>query len=365
MKFTYYALFSLIFLLAVFVGAAALGMREYGLEMEAAIRVALWVSAPVAVFVVCAGLMLFYKKMREILLAKKIEKDFTRLADEIYAKALAPATPESLVLDSKENKSLESNHGRASATKPSEPARFYHSGSQEIAKILSRFWLTPVLGSLDSGNMKIDKLLDLYGQIAQGAPQDPRDLRKLDVSPKNPFALQNQKNHIQKSPKHALEALCDKSLDSALRSFAFGVICENGRDKDLQKALNSGCCECVDIATLQRALLQCVREKIALESTLIAQLCKQVHFAPSDYLALAHALQGALSPDEWLAYFEKLAGADESAQSAYLFVLIELEMIEKAEQELKSFRADEMLGVRAYLELKRLGKPYPLHAFSI
>ena len=360
MKFTYYALFSIIFLLVVFVGAATLGIQRYDLATDTALKVAFWTSVPVGVFVVCAGLMLFYKKLREIMAAKRLEKDFTILADEIYTKALSLSPSPLALLESSTPPQSSQPQNPHQSTESPKHARFSHKGVAEISKILARFALTPKLDSPDSGCGKIDKLLALYDSIAHGQAED---LRKQPLSKDNPFALQNQKNHIQASVKNALEAFCDKSLAPELRQLAFSVIMHNAKEKELLKALQSECCDCLDVEGVAQALEHCISARITLGSP--ARLCKAVHFSPNDYLALAKSLQNLLNPDEWLAYFEKLASDDENAQGAYLFVLIELEMIEQAQQELKSFRPDEMLGIRAYLELKRLGKPYPLHAFSI
>lgn len=360
MKFTYYALFSIVFLLVVFVGAAALSMQRYDVATDMALRVAFWVSVPVVVFIVCVGLMLFYKKVREILAAKRLEKDFAMLAEEIYTKALSLSPATSLESSAPQQSNQPQAPQQNTQSKSPKGARFSHDGVAEISRILARFTLMPSLDSPESGYGKIDKLLALYDSIAHGQAED---LRKQPLSQDNPFALQNQKNHIQASVKNALEAFCDTRLAPELRQLAFGIIMQHAKEKELLKALQSECCDCLDVESVARVLAHCVSAHIALDSP--ARLCKAVRFSPNDYLALAKSLQNLLCPDEWLAYFEKLASEDEHAQGAYLFVLIELEMIEQAQQELKSFRPDEMLGIRAYLELKRLGKPYPLHAFCV
>lgn len=354
MNFTGYALFSLVFCIAVFGATFGLCVQRYGLDTGLALTIALWVSAPVGVFFICTSVLLFYKKVRSIMVGKKLRNDFTLLIDQIHAQAASLSTTDLAELESTFVAKVDST--------PSLPIKLYHPNNKQLSAAIARFHLVPDLGSQDSGNAKIDKLLSLYRSIAQGSLED---MRKYALKSDNPFTLQNDKNYALKSNKNALEIFSDTSKSDAVRAYAFGLICESKNAKDLQKALNANACDCLESSDLQRALLLCKELGIALEAAHIARACKQVGFGEGEYLALAKAMQAQCTPDEWLKYFENLADNDESAQVAYLFVLVELEMVSELERKIKSFGAGEMTGLRAYIELKRAGKHYPISAFVI
>ena len=348
MNFTGYALFSLVFCIVVFGATFGLCVQRYELETALALTTALWVSAPVGVFFICTSVLLFYKNLHTFINQKRAQKDFSLLIDQICTQANA--------LSLSQLNPLESTHS------PYTPASLHHTANKQLSAAIARFHLVPALGSQDSGNVKIDKLFSLYHAIAQGSLED---MRKYHLAHDNPFTLQNDKNYALKSNKNALEIFSDTSKSDEVRAYAFGLICESKNAKDLQKALNANACNCLDSSSLQQALLLCKELDISLESAQIAELCKQAGFGGGEYLALAKAMQSLCAPDEWLKYFENLADNDESAQVAYLFVLVELEMVSELERKMKSFDKGEMTGLRAYIELKRLGKHYPISAFVI
>ncbi len=348
MNFTGYALFSLVFFVAVFGGAFGLCVQRYELDTGLALTTAFWVCVPVGVFFICTSMLLFYKKLRTIIVDKKLQKDFTLLIDQIHAQATHFAT----------HSPLESTFEKVDSS----PSKLYHPSNQQLSNTIARFHLVPALDSQDSGNAKIDKLFSLYRAIAQG---ELTDIRKYHLNNNNPFALQNTKNYALKSNKNALEIFSDPSKSDEVRAYAFRLICESKNAKDLQKALNANACDCLDPSSLQQALLLCKELDIALDPATIAGLCKQVGFDTNAYISLAKAMQAQCTPDVWLTYFKQLADNDENAQMAYLLVLVELEMVDTLEQELRGFGGDEAKGLRAYMELKRAGKHYPISAFVI
>lgn len=348
MNFTGYALFSLVFCIVVFGATFGLCVQRYELETALALTTALWVSAPVGVFFICTSVLLFYKNLHTFINQKRAQKDFSLLIDQICTQANA--------LSLSQLNPLESTHS------PYTPASLHHTANKQLSAAIARFHLVPALGSQDSGNAKIDKLFSLYHAIAQGSLED---MRKYHLAKDNPFTLQNTKNYALKSNKNALEIFSDTSKSDEVRAYAFGLICESKNAKDLQKALNANACDCLESSDLQQALLLCKELDIALEAPQIARACKQVGFDTNAYLSLAKAMQSLCAPDEWLTYFAQLADNDENAQMAYLLVLVELEMVDKLEQELRSFGDDEIKGLRAYIELKRAGKHYPISAFVI
>ena len=95
----------------------------------------------------------------------------------------------------------------------------------------------------------------------------------------------------------------------------------------------------------------------------VAKLCAEVGYNKEDYLALAQKTKECYEPSSWVRLFEFLANKDENAELAYFYVLLELEMIDEAKERLNSHPQNELLKIRAYLDLKNLGKNYPLELF--
>ncbi|MDE5603063.1 MAG: hypothetical protein K2I71_03980, partial [Helicobacter sp.] len=109
----------------------------------------------------------------------------------------------------------------------------------------------------------------------------------------------------------------------------------------------------------------CYVKKIQLSNEEIIKLCKEVKYNKEDYLHLAQKIKKCYEPDLWVSLFEALANEDEKAEMAYFYVLLDLEMLDEAKDRLNTYPKNEFLKIRAYLDLKSLGKKYPLELFLI
>ena len=148
------------------------------------------------------------------------------------------------------------------------------------------------------------------------------------------------------------------------RRFALQIICDGGVPKEIKKALEVQ--DYLDKSSLKSALQTCLSmESIPLDFAKIVALCDSVGFSSEDYMELAKFTRNRVSPDKWLKTFSDLSDKSEKAHKAFVYVLLELEMIERAQNEVKySANSDEMRGIRAYMELKRVSKEnYPLEIF--
>lgn len=95
----------------------------------------------------------------------------------------------------------------------------------------------------------------------------------------------------------------------------------------------------------------------------LADLCKKAKFTPNDYVELAKRMKGFFNPDAWLKYFENLTSYDENADLGYFYVLCDLEMIAQVEQKLSNTQKEEFLNIKAFIDLRKQGKNYPLELF--
>ncbi len=328
MKLKYYVIFSLVFLAITFLIVFAITQEEYNLGFGS-LPIALWFCIVVGLFFVCSIVFFMADWLKEKFAQRNNQKDFDIIIDQII--------------------SQDPDQKNLSKIKNAYFAKF--------SKILQRYELKPKLDTPDSTTSKIDKVFNIYKNIKNGVQED---LHKIS-SKHTEYERLNDCNYASKGNKNALEILKNTSKPLEVRQFAFHVICESKKDKDIFKAL-SYVQDC-----LNKDLVYIIANQLTelkLESSQISEYCKQVGFECDDYVKLAQNLHTKLSPDEWLKLFADLAHLDEKAQKAYIYVLLELEMISQATDELKSNQNDELLGLRAYIDLKKAGKNYPLELFT-
>lgn len=94
---------------------------------------------------------------------------------------------------------------------------------------------------------------------------------------------------------------------------------------------------------------------------IFAKICYSAH----DYLSLAKISSGKLDPDTRIEVFERLKEAYESAKLAFIYTLLDLEMIDKARGYLSSDEPlpYELWSVQSYLILRDSNIRYPLNEY--
>ena len=213
--------------------------------------------------------------------------------------------------------------------------------------------------TLKSGEARMDELISLLGDIKRG---EYVNLKKFNPDEKSPFIHQNILNHIKHDEKFATEVLKKPQFDEDCKRAAFVKLLESDNLKEIKRFVGDVKFN-KDLANT--VLGMCYAKKMDFSNEEVAQLCTEVGYSKQNYLLLAQKMKECYEPANWVSLFEYLANKDESAEIAYFYVLLELEMIEEAKERLKAHPDNEMLKVRAYLDLKSLGKQYPLELFLL
>ncbi|QOQ97466.1 hypothetical protein [Helicobacter winghamensis] len=213
--------------------------------------------------------------------------------------------------------------------------------------------------ALKSGEARIDELIELLGNLKRG---EYVNLKKFNPSDKSPFVRQNTLNQIQHDEKFATEVLKRANFDETYKREAFKKLLESDNLKDIKRFVSEVKFN-KDLANV--VLGMCYAKKMDFDNTEVAKLCDEVGYSKQDYLLLAQKMKECYEPASWVSLFEELANKNENAEVAYFYVLLELEMIEEAKERLKAHPENELLKVRAYLDLKSLGKKYPLELFLL
>lgn len=336
MKFKYYIIFAVLFIIAVGIYIYSLDSSTYTLStphqsQSVNLPVAVWITIVILIFFVLSLIFFLGEWIRGLLVKYNNNRDFEKIVNQI----------------------IEQNT-KKTFTKQNYKNQHYSF----LSKILARFELKPDLNTPKSSYAKIDKLFETYDQVEQGNNQD---LKKYDLSEENEFFIKNTRNKIQKDLKFALEIL-KGSLNVDFKKYAFTQIIQKGNDKEIQKALElSG--GFLDKEMLQELFIAYSQNRTTLERKTIAELCEKANYDQNNYLKLAKESKPFLSPDVWLKLFEYLADKNEKAEKSYLYILLNLEMIDLVSERLGTYSKNEFPIINAYLDLKKIGKNYPLEIF--
>ncbi|PAF53106.1 hypothetical protein BKH42_07695 [Helicobacter sp. 13S00482-2] len=336
MKFKYYIIFAILFIIATSICIYSLNTGSYALPAthqgeSLNLPVAVWVGIVMLVFFVLSLIFFLGEWVRGLLTKYHNNKDFEKLIHQIIEQTTRK-------------------------TYSKETYKNHHFDL--LSKVLSRFDLKANLDSQDSSYSKIDKLFETYRQINNGIEQDTK---KYDFSENNEFFIKNIQNKIAKDSKFALEVL-KGSLNNDLKKYAFISIVQNSNDKEIQKALELSK-NFLDKEMFKELFVAYSQNRATFQIDNITKLCKDVKYAEINYLKLAKESKPFLSPDMWIKLFEKLANNDENGEKAYLYALLDLEMIEQAKERLSTHNKNDFLIINAYLELKKIGKNYPVSLF--
>ena len=206
-------------------------------------------------------------------------------------------------------------------------------------------------------NSDIKKLLAMYENLQNG---EEIDVHKFNIPQTSTLFTLNVKNSIAKNYKNGLPILKNKNYIYELKKCAFLALLNNADSKEIEKYKDSISYDReISLAVFDAYLAG----KMELNLVEFSNICKNAKFGKDDYLACAKSMKRKHTPNEWIKLFEYLADNDDGAEEAYLFVLLDLEMLAEAKNRLKAQPSYEHLNVRAYLDLKTAGKSYPTELF--
>ncbi len=198
--------------------------------------------------------------------------------------------------------------------------------------------------------------IDIVGAVNHG---EVLDLSKYKLEKSNPFVIRNHLNMLQKEPERAEEVLRRAPYyDAKVLKEAMLIFVESANENDIDRFG-----ELMDKAVLMRLLesLGARQEKGTLPSLgAIERWIEKIGPDGRDYMRIAGKLTKFYSPNELLAFFERLSAKDDKAFKAYLLTLLEFEMLDRANELLQDTHADEYLEFKAYLDLRKTGKHYPI-----
>ena len=304
-------------------------IEELGFSRE--IPLAVWVVIPMFLLMVASVVHMMFYGTKNFFKFKKWEKDTVSLDDALYW---------SLLNEPKAHK-------------------FNLPILKQTASLLS-VACVKVDGAVDDVSDKLRGALTLVSEIERGEYVDLK-ARKLakDLSPTNPLVIKNLINRLEKDETFAEEVLQAKEsytpelFGEALKVFASKTNFAKARkyakvfDKETLLLMLSRVTKEDDLGLTKDALDEFI---IALEPTLEC----------SDYLMMATLMMEHLSPDENLKLWREYQNKYVKAQIAYLYLLFDYEMIEKAGDYLDEHDESDFKRFRALFDLKKEHKKYKI-----
>lgn len=329
-----YILLTLVYVLAIGLYVYSFNGDYYALDILGVslnLPIALWIIIPVVVLFISTILHLIFYNFKDFLHQRSLKKDFEMFKELSKLKVLG-------------EKSITGN--------------FRSEGFKAVGEILSVMKFDPASQEqlLDE---ELVKIVEVVKSIYAG---NYVELKKYKLDKDNPLFIQNTINRLSVEPKYAYEILktCkDTSSDLCLK--AYDALLDIASFNEIKRYDFSP-----DKRTFRRMMERHLDadDSFDMDIKSIEDMLEQFNADRADYLELAREIKVKLSPDALIALFEKLYNTKGSmAADAYLYVLYDLQMIDKIRDILDNSDNDEFVKFKTVLFLRDHGKSIDIDTF--
>jgi len=185
-------------------------------------------------------------------------------------------------------------------------------------------------------------------------------IKELKLSSDNYYYILNLKNRIKSDSNFAIEILRSGAKYSAeFIELAFDKVIEDKSMTTIKKLLPE--------LELNEKMIKKLLEKnvatnkeFALSNEELLKYIKKANYTNEELIKLSKEFKKSLSPDQLIKLYEELSANDEKYTCAYLYVLIDFQMIDKAKDILANSQPNEYKVFKAFLDLRVAGKHYSL-----
>lgn len=324
----YYLLFFFVFCLLVGGGIYTLNPSPIAVSFfshEFSLPLSLWILGSVSIFFAVSLFFFANHWIGKFLSTYRQEKDFNRLVHQIHDQILQKAPTHT---------------------------SYRTQSFQTLSRILQRVRFEPSFESPPSQNLDIDQLLLDLESLNHG------EVIKAPLQTNTPLWIKNTQNKIYTDSKFAQKVI-EGNYDATLKQCAILQLIQNEalNEKIIQKIIHQD----LDQKNAKDILEHFLDKGYKLgQAELITLLAK---FDSKTLIAFFDRYKHSFDPDFCVGLFGELAQQKEEAKSAYVYVLIDFSMFDKAKEFLRDH--EELILPRAYIELKESGKNYPFTEFFI
>ena len=210
----------------------------------------------------------------------------------------------------------------------------------------------------DEQTKKIKTVLDDIESIKRG---DVVELKQYSLDANNPLVIQNNRNMYKKGVLSNEDVLAHASkYNVALAQEAYADYVKTNSVANIDKYK-----EFLTKEALYSVLARVNAEENTLEisTEAIVLLISNLDFDKDGYMKLARIVDNNMIPDQRIKLFETLSSEKEEATDAYLFTLLDLEMLSPAYALLEISQPDEYLNFKAYKALKESHQQFSIELF--
>ncbi|MFV7789796.1 hypothetical protein ACNSOP_06410 [Aliarcobacter lanthieri] len=330
-----YIVATILFLIVTFGYTYSLELGEYTISLfgnSFTFPVAVWIIFPALILVLATYLHIIFYSLVKYIKEKFVEADLGTVIDILKSKLL----------------------GR------DKKAVFKTKKFKDIAELFDAFDLSVTNESFTSTNLDFNKIVNAIQDINSGKYVSEKVVK---LEPNSDIAKKNLINKINEQVDFAIDILKKSdNYDFDIVKLAFkNVIKEKSMTtvKKLYKNIK------LDKELAFDLLSKDIENKeFGFSDEEIIEIVKNIGFTKDDYIKLAQLYKKELNPDRLINIFEKLSNEFDEATTANLYILSELEMIDKLRETLANSSEQDFLAFKALLDLKDAGKYYNLETLS-
>lgn len=328
-----YILFAIIFIVAVGAYVYSFNGDTYTLTffgVPVSLKIAIWVVLPAAVLVIASALHMLFYSFKNYLTQRNLQKDYKTYLQ--YAK----------------------QHMLGNDIDMNFTTKWYDLPS----RVLKHFKFDASKDASDINNEELKEVIESLRKIESG---EFVSLKKFKLPKDNYFVKKNLLNKLSSDKKESENILknCEDKSDEICKK-AFEKYCEYASFGDIKKQGFKIERELFD-KLLKR--FEDSNDEFKLNVEDIKEQLNGYDLDKKEYLSYAKRLKKLLNPEAVLSIFETISNEKEEALQAYLYLLFEFQMIDKAREVLLSLRENECEKFRYILELKDCGKNFDIDIF--
>jgi hypothetical protein len=322
-----YIVLALVFVVAVGLYVFSFNGQSFTLDalgFSMTLPVAAWVIVPLVALMVASVIHLMYYWMKQLMDVRAHKKDY-----ETFLKSAKQAIIYEPI-----------------------SAQYKTSWFALPHSLLSQMELRDTATTESIENEELRGVIELVNRVRNG---EFVELKKYKLSQDNPLIIQNQINRLNSNPKVSSEILRDENInkESELYQKAWENVISASSFSEIQK-LNLSLKERDILLILKRYVDE--EDALFMENEPLEELLKLEALSKKGLIEAAKILQKKLTPDGAIALFEKLYNARADASDAFLYLLFELQMIDRAREILENSDAEDFKEFKLLLFLRDHGK---------
>lgn len=230
----------------------------------------------------------------------------------------------------------------------------FHTNSFDLAASVTSY-LSPYKNELHP-KINDEELFEIASIVERVNSGEVVDLKRFRLEKENPLNLTNEINKVNKLKDHYLDVLKNKDeYPACVSEAAYKMLILEGDYANIKKYSINSRSTGDEISIIKRF----VDKTISLSPDEVFELINDDRFSQAEFVKLASMLSASLAPDAYLNIFDKLRSSHTQADSAYLYVLFELSMLDEAREILQNSASDEFSEFKALLFLRDNSKIVP------